>query len=100
MRGDTGQRQAGGDHKPLDAIKLGIAIIYQDLNLIPDLTVAENIFWASSPTGACFTPLMSAGFGRLPGASIEINADIDPAAVVGDLTVADRRWWPSPGSEF
>ncbi|NLY29488.1 MAG: sugar ABC transporter ATP-binding protein, partial [Firmicutes bacterium] len=35
--------------KPLDAIKLGIAIIYQDLNLIPDLTVAENIFFGRLP---------------------------------------------------
>jgi ribose transport system ATP-binding protein len=30
--------------KPSDAMKLGIATIYQELNLIPELTVYENIF--------------------------------------------------------
>lgn len=32
-----------------DSESLGIAIIYQELNLIPDITVAENIFLARQP---------------------------------------------------
>ena len=28
--------------------RLGISIIYQELNLIPELSVAENIFWIAS----------------------------------------------------
>jgi ABC-type sugar transport system ATPase subunit len=35
---------------PKDSQKAGIAIIYQELNLIPELTVAENIFLAREPT--------------------------------------------------
>ena len=31
-------------HSPRDAQRHGIAIIYQELNLIPELTVAENIY--------------------------------------------------------
>jgi len=31
-------------HSPRDAQRHGIAIIYQELNLIPELTVAENVF--------------------------------------------------------
>lgn len=31
-------------NKPLDAMNLGIATIYQELNLIPELTVYENIY--------------------------------------------------------
>ena len=31
-------------HGPRDAQRHGIAIIHQELNLIPELTVAENIF--------------------------------------------------------
>ncbi len=34
---------------PKDSQKAGIAIIYQELNLIPELTVAENIFLAREP---------------------------------------------------
>jgi ribose transport system ATP-binding protein len=31
-------------HRPVDAMKLGIATIYQELNVIPELKVYENIF--------------------------------------------------------
>lgn len=35
--------------KPSDAIKLGISIIYQEFNLAPNLSVAENIFLGMEP---------------------------------------------------
>ncbi|MCL2492942.1 MAG: sugar ABC transporter ATP-binding protein [Clostridiales bacterium] len=31
-------------HNPMDAIKLGISVIYQEFALMPDMTVAENVF--------------------------------------------------------
>jgi ribose transport system ATP-binding protein len=34
---------------PRDAEQLGIAIIHQELNLVPDLTIAENIFLGKEP---------------------------------------------------
>ncbi|WP_341830368.1 ATP-binding cassette domain-containing protein [Trueperella pyogenes] len=41
---------------PLDAQNKGISIIHQELNLMPDLTVAENIFFGREPwTGTRFT---------------------------------------------
>ena len=36
-------------HGPRDAQRHGIAIIHQELNLIPELTVAENIFLGREP---------------------------------------------------
>lgn len=36
-------------HSPFEAQKLGISPIYQELNLIPELTVAENIFLGYAP---------------------------------------------------
>ena len=36
--------------RPKDSEETGIAIIYQELNLIPKLTVAENIFLGREPT--------------------------------------------------
>src|SRR6201999_3210812 len=36
--------------KTRDAMAAGIAIIHQELNLIPELTVAENIFLDRQPT--------------------------------------------------
>jgi len=45
---DKGQIKINGDIVDIrnvwDAMKLGIGIIHQELNLIPDLTVYENIF--------------------------------------------------------
>src|SRR5579864_8882004 len=37
-------------HNPREAMDAGIAIIHQELNLIPELTVAENIFLDRQPT--------------------------------------------------
>ena len=34
---------------PLEAQQLGISIIHQEMNLMPDLTVAENIFIGREP---------------------------------------------------
>lgn len=35
---------------PMDAIKKGISVIYQELNLVPSLTVAENIYFGRLPS--------------------------------------------------
>src|SRR3712207_131627 len=43
-------------HGPADAQHAGVAVIYQEPTLFPDLTVAENIFMGRQPRGA---------FGRL-----------------------------------
>jgi ABC-type sugar transport system ATPase subunit len=45
MRGRPVQIQT-----PADAIALGVRVIYQELNLVPHLSVAENIFLGAEPT--------------------------------------------------
>src|SRR5688572_4604892 len=37
---------------PADALARGIRVIYQELNLVPQLSVAENIFLGAAPTWA------------------------------------------------
>ncbi|WP_416974276.1 sugar ABC transporter ATP-binding protein [Streptomyces sp. 4F14] len=50
---DEGRILAGGEevriHGAQDSERLGIATIYQEFNLVPDLTVAENIFLGRQP---------------------------------------------------
>lgn len=41
-------------HSPHEAQQLGISTVYQEVNLIPTLTVAENIFLGRQPTTAGF----------------------------------------------
>jgi ribose transport system ATP-binding protein len=50
---DAGTIQVDGSevslNSPTDSIRLGIAAIYQELDLVPDLTVAENVFLGHEP---------------------------------------------------
>ena len=39
-------------HNPLDAMRMGIATVHQQFTLVPELTVAENIFLGRLPRGA------------------------------------------------
>ena len=45
-------RELPARFNPLDARKLGIAIIYQELSLLPQLSVAENIYLTREPVFA------------------------------------------------
>jgi ribose transport system ATP-binding protein len=55
-RKDAGQIQVNGEaaeiQGPRDALDRGIRVIYQELNLVPRLSVAENIFLGAAPTRA------------------------------------------------
>jgi rhamnose transport system ATP-binding protein len=77
---------------PEDAKRAGVATIYQELLLFPELTVAENIFLGHAPR---------AGMGRIDWramraraaallASLEID-DLAPNQVVGALSVGNRQ---------
>jgi ribose transport system ATP-binding protein len=53
-RKDAGEIRIDGQvvdiGSPRDALALGIRVIYQELNLVPQLSVAENIFLGAMPT--------------------------------------------------
>ncbi|SEP73656.1 monosaccharide ABC transporter ATP-binding protein, CUT2 family [Devosia sp. YR412] len=76
---------------PLDALENGIAMIHQELNLMPWMTVAENIWIRREP-------LNRFGFvnhGQLNRQTEELfarlNIDIDPEVQVSTLSVASRQ---------
>lgn len=77
---------------PLEAQRAGIATIYQELLLFPELTVAENIFMGHAPRrpwGALDWRRMRRAAGELL-ASLDIH-DLDPDRVVGTLSVGNRQ---------
>src|SRR6478752_9782459 len=55
-RPDTGQVLLDGEpvefHNPADAQQAGVAVIYQEPTMFPDLSVAENIFIGRQPRAA------------------------------------------------
>ncbi len=76
---------------PRDAEDAGIRIIYQELNLVPDLTVAANIFLGRERT---------AGLGWLDNRAMEaevrrifdrLGAAISPRSRLGDLRIGDQQ---------
>jgi ribose transport system ATP-binding protein len=76
---------------PHEAQRLGISIIYQELNLLPDLTVAENVFLGREPR---------VGFGLIDSRALEreagevlhrLGVDIGPRTRLGRLSVAQQQ---------
>ena len=75
---------------PHNARKLGIGIIYQELTMAPDLTVAENVYLhhLSSQRGLMNWPVLFENTGRLIR---RIGFDIDPRQIVRSLSVAYQQ---------
>ena len=77
---------------PRDAQDLGIAVVYQELLLFPELTVAENIYLGHAPRrawGGLDWAAMRAGARALLDSLDSHDLSVD--AVVGTLSVANRQ---------
>src|SRR5688572_16708236 len=76
---------------PRDALALGIRLIYQELNLVPHLSVAENIFLGRAPTrwaGVIDWRRLQDDAARLLG---DLGMDIAPTTPVHRLSLAERQ---------
>lgn len=75
---------------PRDAQAKGISIVHQELNLMQDLTVAENIFIGREPNKGVF--LDKAEQNRMTQELLDsLHLDISPKTVVKRLTVAKQQ---------
>ncbi len=80
--------QIGG---PLGARRLGIRTIYQELSLVPHLTVVENIFLGKAPTtwpGIVDWSRMRRDATRVLGG---LGVSLDPDARLGSLRLAQQQ---------
>ena len=78
-------------HSPRDALARGIRVIYQELNLVPHLSVAENIFLGLAPTtipGVIDWRRLHTDTARLLG---DLGMPIAPATRVQRLSLAERQ---------
>ncbi len=75
---------------PRAARDAGVAIIHQELALVPQMTVAENIFLGRAPARHGFVD-----HARMASESAallaRIGADVDPQALVGTLSIAQQQ---------
>ncbi|MFD0318361.1 sugar ABC transporter ATP-binding protein [Streptomyces flavalbus] len=77
---------------PIAAMRLGIATIYQELDLVEHLSVAENVHLGHEPTTAGF--VVRRGTARASTAALLKrlgHPEIDPARLVGELSAAQQQ---------
>ncbi|MEY9199629.1 sugar ABC transporter ATP-binding protein [Sinorhizobium sp. CCBAU 05631] len=91
-RGEVKLRGADVQLKsPLDALENGIAMIHQELNLMPFMTVAENIWIRREPKNR-FGFVDHGEMRRMTAKLFErLKIDIDPEIEVRHLSVANRQ---------
>ncbi len=83
--------QAAAILSPQQARAQGISIIHQELNQIPALTVAENIFLGREPRRALGFVDWDAMFGRAEALLRDLGLPIDPRRRLSTLTVAEQQ---------
>ncbi|MDQ8706322.1 sugar ABC transporter ATP-binding protein [Streptomyces sp. LHD-70] len=86
-RGDTVTLKS-----PIAAMRLGVATIYQELDLVEGLSVAENVFLGHEPTAAGFVVRGREARNTAAGLLSRLgHAEIDPARLVGELSAAQQQ---------
>ena len=91
---DGGRLELGGHpvafQTPRQAQDLGVAIIYQEFNLMPNLSVAENIFVGREPNAGGFVRRRE--LERRSRALLDqLGVRLRPQATVRDLSVAEQQ---------
>ena len=93
-RPDSGEIELSGEpvefHGPRYARSLGVAMVYQEFALAPDLTVAENLFMGREPGRFGF---VNRGEERREAGELleRVGMDLSPGRLVSSLTVAQQQ---------
>ncbi|MFK8034243.1 MAG: sugar ABC transporter ATP-binding protein [Hyphomicrobiales bacterium] len=74
-----------------EAARRGIGIVFQELNLFPNLTVAENIFIGREKTRVGIDIDKAAQRADARALMTRLEQDIDPDDLVGDLRVGQQQ---------
>ena len=92
---DAGEIRINGQaveiRSPRDALSLGIRVIYQELNLVPHLSVAENIFLGAAPVRWGGVVDWRALHDRTARLLTDLGMVLDPRALVSRLGLAQRQ---------
>ena len=77
-------------NNPLDAKKYGIAVIYQELSLSPNLNVAQNIYMGREITKGGFIDQKAMEIGCVEVLN-KLGSTFSPKTLVGTLSIAERQ---------
>ncbi|MBQ1114613.1 sugar ABC transporter ATP-binding protein [Streptomyces sp. C3-3] len=94
-RPDAGQLLLDGEpavfHGPADARDAGIAVIYQEPTLFPDLSIAENIFMGRQPRRSCRRIDHRATRTATAALMHRLGVALDPDRPARGLSIADQQ---------
>ncbi len=77
---------------PRQAFDAGVAMVFQEQSVLPNLTVAENIFLAREAEFTRFGFLSKAAMNAAARVELaKVRLDIDPATLCSKLSFADRQ---------
>ncbi len=92
---DSGEIVLGGEAvripSPHAAQQLGVSIIYQELNLLPDLNVAQNVFLGRESRGPLGLVDEREQEAKAQEVLRRLGVDIDPRERLGRLSVAQQQ---------
>jgi len=97
LQPDSGQIEWAGVpvvlHNPKEAQNLGISFVHQELALVPQLSIAENVFLGRHPSRRVGLALVKWRELREAARQLlaELGHDLDPLALVGGLTIAEQQ---------
>lgn len=78
-------------HSPADSLAHRIKVVYQELDLVPDLSIAENVFLGNLPKKAFRTVEWSELYARTSELLQDLGLNIDPEMPISALTVAQQQ---------
>jgi ribose transport system ATP-binding protein len=78
-------------NSPQDAEALGIAVIHQELNILPDLTVTENLFLGKEKTYAFGILKKKEMHEEAKALLAKLGLNLDPRTRAGDLSVGKQQ---------
>jgi len=92
---DAGEIRINGSAVEIDgpraARDLGIRVVYQEFNLVPHLSIAENIFLGELPARWGGFIDWRALADRASALLLDLGMTLDPRALVGSLSLAQRQ---------
>jgi ABC-type sugar transport system ATPase subunit len=97
LRPDTGQMEWAGApvvvHHPRAAQDLGISFVHQELALVPQLSIAENVFLGRHPSHRIGLPVVKWGDMRDRARALlaELGHEVDPRTLVGALSIGEQQ---------
>ena len=95
-RQDTGEIELGGKplviRNPRDATSKGIAMVYQEQSILPNLTVAENLFLGREEEFVTFGRVNWTKLKRAAKKELAtVHLDVDPLTLCEDISFGQRQ---------